>query len=272
MYRLIFFLGITCCLLLTACQEKVEGCMDPRAINFDPEADTPSETGCEYYQLELEWQHYAQNAPNDTFRFGNWISDDAGEAFYLDRCNWLGSEVRLTPVGSNIPVSSPARVFLYKNDGSVEEAEDNFFLMFLDNFSADATGWNTLGDFNQLSFKIGVDPTFQIVNPSRTTIEGHPLSATAFPYLYDSTTTAFSTLELVVVQPTNGNRRIEIRLDDVFDFTFPYTIGVEDGQNIPIRIRLDYDILFTGISFSNDTVAAIENKLRQNIPSAFSVY
>lgn len=267
-----YFLLGAICLGLVACQEQAEGCMDPRAINFDPEADVPSEAGCEYYQLELAWQHYAQNAPNDTLRFGNWLSDAAGEAFYLDKCNWLGSEVRLTPVGSSVGVVSPASVLVYKNDGSAVQAEDNFFLMTLDKFSADATGWVEVGEFDQLSFQIGTGPDLQTVNPGRTTEAQHPLSATASPYLYDSTQAAFKTLELVAIQPTNGNRQIKVDLFEHFNFSFPYRVTAVSGEGVPIRIRLDYDVLLNGISFSNDPVFVIENKLKQNIPLAFSVY
>lgn len=272
MYQLTLLLLLTICLGLVACQEQAEGCMDPRAIDFDPEADVPSEAGCEYYQLELAWQHYSQNAPNDTLRFGNWLSDANGDVFYLDKCNWLGSEVRLTPVGSSRGVVSPASVLLYKNDGSAVQAEDNFFLMTLDKFSANATGWVEVGEFDQVSFQIGAGNELQTVNPGRTTEREHPLSATASPYLYDSTQAAFKTLELVAIQPLNNNRQIKVNLFDHFNFSFPYTTTAVSGENHPIRIRLDYDVLLAGISFNNDPVFVIEQKLRQNIPLAFSVY
>jgi hypothetical protein len=228
--------------------------------------------GCNYYQLEIAWQHYSQNAPNDTLRMGNWLTDNAGEFFFLERCNWLGSEVQLQAVGRTTVSTSPKNILLYKNDGTATEVEDNFFVMALDNFTANAAGWSELGDFGQLYFQVGIDANLQAVNPSRTPVNAHPLSATAVPYLYDSTQTAFSSLELVAVQPNNNNNRIEIRLADVFNFAFPYGVQVVDGENVPIRIRLNYDVLFSGVSFSNDSVATIQDKLRQNIPLAFSVY
>ncbi|MFK7799406.1 MAG: hypothetical protein AB8E82_18285 [Aureispira sp.] len=272
MYRIIGLLALACCLGLAACQERPEGCTDPRAINFDPEADVLSDVGCTYYQLEIAWQHYSQNAPNDTLKMGNWLLDNAGEFFFLERCNWLGSGVRLQAVGNNTASASPDNILLYKNDGTATEVEDNFFLMALDNFQTEAVGWPELGDFDQLYFQVGIDANLQAVNPSRTPTQAHPLSATAVPYLYDSTQTAFSSLELVAIQPNNNNHRIEIRLADVFNFAFPYVVQVVDGENVPIRIRLNYDVLFAGVSFSNDSVTMIENKLRQNIPLAFSVY
>lgn len=272
MYRIISLWGLVCCLGLAACQERPEGCTDPRAVNFDPEADVLSDAGCNYYQLEIAWQHYSQNAPNDTLKMGNWLTDNAGEFFFLERCNWLGSEVRLQAVGRTAVSTSPKTILLYKNNGTATEVEDNFFVMALDNFTDNAAGWSELGDFDQLYFQLGIDADLQAVNPSRTPVNAHPLSATAVPYLYDSTQTAFSSLELVAVQPNNNNNRIEIRLADIFNFAFPYGVQVVDGENVPIRIRLNYDVLFGGVSFSNDSVATIQDKLRQNIPLAFSVY
>lgn len=272
MYLFIYLLAIISCLFLTTCKKKTEGCMDPRAINFNPEADAPSKTGCEYYQLELEWQHYSQNTPNDTVNVENWLKDAAGDFFYLDQCNWLGSKVHLTPVGKSVATPSFTRVLFRKNDGGGLQVEDNFFLMSLNNYSADAAAWVELGDFDQLSFQMGIDPNLQKVNPKKTLIKGHPLSSTASPYLYDSTQQHFNTLELAVIQPNNNDRRVKVNLSDVFQFNFPYTVRARDGKNVPIKIRLNYDILLSGISFTNDPVPVIETKLKRNIPTAFSVY
>lgn len=272
MYRLLYLLGMVGCLFLGACQEKEEGCMDPRAENFDPEADAPSEAGCNYYQLEVIWQHYSANTPADTLNQGGWLVDAAGQFYYFERCDWLGSSVRLKATGSNATLISPSKVLLYERNGAASEVENNFFLMSLNQFNASATGWVDLGDFDEVSFKLGLDPSLETVNPSRTPIQGHPLSATASPYLYDSTQQAFNTLQMVVIQPNNNNRRFVINVDSDFDFNFPYMVSAVDGQGVPIRIRLNYDILMAGIAFDSDPILSIERKLEQNIPAAFSVY
>jgi hypothetical protein len=262
-------------LALSACQEREEGCMNPYAVNFDPSADVMPEdveNGCEYYQLQWQWQHYSADVPNDTLLQFDQLTDAAGEVFYLESCNWLGGNIRLTPVGSGSPVSSPEIVLLTKDNSFVLEAEDNFFILSLNEFSTDGTGWVEVDTFNRLSFQLGFDGEIQETDPSKTTKRSHPLSVNASAYLYDSTRFDFKTLELVAVQPNNNDNRIEINLFDVFPFTFTYPIEVVDGQNTPIRVRLDYDELLDGIAFSTDPVLLIEAKIRQNIPRAFSVY
>ncbi len=270
--RLFAFIGLLALLFCSACQEPEEGCQNPRAVNFDPSADVDPEGICQYYQLQLQWQHYSAMVPDDTLQQFERLTDAVGEEFYLEQCNWLGSNVYLTPVGSNNPPPSPATVLLYNYNGTTIIAEDNFFSIDLERYSDDAVGWDVLDTFDRLSFQLGIDPDFQNVNPNLTNINQHPLSLTAMPYLHDSTLQYFKTLEIVAVQPNNNNARITVNLSDVFPFTFPYNIRIKDGETTRIRVRLNYDILFARVSFSNDPVAIIADKLRQNIPLAVSVY
>ena len=272
MSRIIYALCFAVLVFFGACQELEEGCTDPRAVNFDAAADVLSEAGCTYYQLQLQLQHYSANGPNDTLGLGNWTFDEEQDFFYLERCNWLGSKVHLTRVGSVAPSTSPSTVFLYSTDNSVREVEDNFFLAVFGNYLTDATGWVATGNFDRVSFRLGIAPSLQKTDPEKTEIQGHPLSFTANPYLYDTLQQEFQTLDLVIVQPTKNNRRVALSISDVFDFSFPYPITVESGRNIPIGVRINYDALFDGVSFSNDPVDVLKAKIRQNIPNSFSVY
>ena len=253
---------------MAACQQPVEGCTNPRAENFNPEAD--QNTDCTFYQLTVEWQHHADSLPSDTVVQGSVLTDAAGEAFLVDDCRILGSQVRLTALGG-APISSPESILLPTVNGQ-QTVEDNFFGIGLGQYSADATGWITLGSFDTLTLQLGLDTVLSVVSPSSLDNPGHPLGSSANPYVYDSLQNQYNTLLLTVIQPNNNNRSISIALTEPITYRFVYPITVLDGMDIPIRLRLDYGQLLQGIRWSTDTEAAIRTRLLQNLPNALTTY
>jgi hypothetical protein len=110
-----------------------------------------------------------------------------------------------------------------------------------------------------------------MTKPTLVTEQNHPLSTTASTDMFDTDSTGYFTAQIVVVQPNSG----DVLTLDFFDYIpieLPYIVTVEDGAHIPIRLRLDYLVLFSGISFTNDSPTLIKDKIRQNFLTAFSTY
>lgn len=243
--------------------------MHPRATNFNPEADV--DEGCTYYQLSLEMQHYAPSLRPDTLIKGNWLYDANNEPFYLNAFQILGGEVHLVKAGTDEVFQSPETVSFYDFNGFPIQTEDNFFISHLEKYDYEIAGWTELGNFDRLHFHLGIPNEIRQTNPAEVTESGHPLSTTATTYMFDSSSMSYRTCHIEVVQP-NTSKNISLDLFDYIPIELPYAIEVKDGENIPIRLKLNYQTLFNGISFSNDNILTIKNKLVQNFPAAYSTY
>jgi len=265
----------------TACDTPVEGCVQPRAFNFNAEADV--NVDCIYYQLEVQWQHSSPTQADNILLPRQRLLDAVGDSFYVEDCRLLGSNLYLTKVGSTTPTTSPEMITLNTTNNGAQNIADNFFGIRLDQYITTAGSWIELGSFDQLTLQLGLDTLLQGNAPGKFveagrpnlpisgTLGAHPLEPGADPFLYDSTRMVYPTLQLTVVQPTVNNRVVSIQLDDMVPFNFPYNATVNDGENIPIRLRLDYDQLFQGIRWSTDS-ATIAAQLSQNLPLSLSTY
>lgn len=269
--KLLFFLIfiVITAFSFSACEKQVEGCMHPRAKNFNPGAD--KDKGCDFYELQLQIQHYADPMPNDTFVLGNWLVDADGQFFYLNNFVLLASKMHLFRANSQEEVTSPELISLFDAGGAITEVEDNFFMTTPGNYSYDIAGWNELGVYDSLRFYVGLPNSIKNSNPSRVAELRHPLSTSAYYYMYDSVSTSYQSCVMVVKQVSSGNT-INVQSFDYIPISLPCNITVVDGFDIPIRLRLDYVKLFNGISFSNDTPTQIKDKMTQNFQTAFSIY
>ncbi len=274
---LVALCAFACC--WSACEEAIEGCVQPRAVNFDPEADVNA--NCIYYQLELQWQHYSATQPNDTLLPQRFLTDAAGDSFFIESCRILGSKVYLTKVGDSDPTTSPESLLLSTTDNGNQNIPDNFFGIRIDQYAAAAGGWIERGDFDRLTLQLGLDTTLRGNTPQQfieggrpplpisSTLEAHPFEVGADPFLYDSINAIYPTLHLTVVQP--DTTVITVQIDDVVPFSFPYVVTAKDGENVPIRLRLDYDQLLQGIRWNSDS-STIANQLSQKLPLSLSTY
>lgn len=266
----IFFL-LLILLSFSACTKKVDGCMHPRAKNFNPEADEDKKDACDYYELELQMQHYANTLANDTLKLGDTLYDVDNSPFYLSTMKVLAGELHLVKTGSGDERKSPEFAPFYNNNSTPINVEDNFFISTLESYTSEIAGWTELGDFDRIRFHLGIPESIRETSPALVTEQNHPLSTTATKYMFDSTSMSYLTARIVVVQ-ANTSTTLSFDFFDYIPIELPYTIRVQDGLNVPIRLRLDYVTLFDGISFTNDSQSIIKDKITQNFPTAFSTY
>jgi len=259
---LVFYLSLS----FSACEKKVDGCMHPRAVNFNPEAD--EDEGCIYYELSLQMQHYASSVANDTLIAGNWLYDADTVAFYIQNCPILVSNVHLFQGSQEF--NSIETIDLYDMSGNIIKAEDNFFITLPGKYGANIAGWTHLGTFDSISFNLGLPDNIRQTNPSKI-YQYHPLSTSPNFYMYDSVSSGYQACRIDIKQPVSLNEFNFKFIDDI-QIKLPYNVTAVDGSNVLINLRLDYLALFNGISFTNDSQATIESKILQNFPGAFSTY
>ena len=265
-----FLLFITIsALCYTACQQKVEGCMHPRAKNFNPEAD--ENTGCDYYKMTLEMQHFADSLPNDTLLLGDTLFDIDNNAFYLNSMSILCSGAHLSDVNSGTEYTGEEYIYLFNSNNESFLIEDNFFIVTPGTYSFNISSWTELGEFDSLHFHLGVPPSIANTDPSRVTESNHPLSTSAITYMYDSTSTSYLSCNMEIFEVNSGDEH-SFHFFDYININLPYTISVEDGEDVPIRLKVDYHVLFEGISFNNDSHSVIKSKIAQKFPLVFSTF
>jgi len=269
--RIFFYFLILALLSFSACTTKVEGCMHPRAENFSPEADQDKNDVCEYYQLELQMQHFPSTLSPGSFKFGHWLYDADNEPFYLTTMKILAGELHLVKASNGDEIKSPESAPFYNSNSTPTYAEDNFFISTLESYAANIADWTALGDFDRIRFHLGIPEAIRKTSPALVKEQNHPLSTSASVYMFDSTSMSYLTAQIVVVQPNYG----EVLTLDFFDYIpieLPYLATVQGGADVPIRLQLDYLVLFNGISFTNDSPSIIKDKIRQNFLTAFSTY
>jgi hypothetical protein len=269
--KIYIFALIIITLSFSSCTKKVDGCMHPRAFNFNPAADEEKNTICDFYELVLQMQHYANTLPGDTLKLGNLLYDANSEPFYLSTMKILAGELHLVKASTGEEIKSIESAPFYNSNGSPIYAEDNFFISTLESYAGEIAGWAELGDFDRLRFHLGIPESIRKTSPALVSEQGHPLSTNAVTYMFDSTSMSYLTAQIVVVQP-NSNTQLAFDFFDYIPIELPYVVNVQDGAHIPIRLRLDYLALFNGISFTNDSPAIVKDKITQNFSIAFSTY
>ena len=260
-----------------ACQELVEGCMHPRAINFNPEAD--SDIGCTYYQIQLLSQYGYNSNPLDTFFYGTVLSDADGTPFTISQMPFLISHVHLVRVGTGEEKTSPEDLTVFDRLGNPYYTEDNFGIIEAGSYTESVASWVELGDFDKVRFRVGVPDNVRNTNPSRVernptraaTSNNHPLSTSASTYMYDSTAMAYAT-SFVDISLPNTTQSLRFNFFENWDIELPYSVTAIDGVSVGVNLRLNYAALFDGVSFTNDDSTTIHNKIVQNLSTAFSTY
>lgn len=258
---ILFLVGIQ------ACQPPVEGCTNPRAVNFNAEAD--ENVGCSYYQLLLEIQ-YRDNGGN-VFNYGNTLTDADGTPFVINSMPVLTSQYHLLETASGVEASSVERLDVITMNNNRINVEDNFAILKPDATTVQAAGWATLGTFDQLEFVVGIPNNIRNGNPSKVEEQGHPLSTSATSYMYDSTAAEYATSLINITLPNTGQNLV-LRLFNETKISLPYAARAEDGQDVTVRLQLNYETLFDGVSLTNDPEIIIQNKIEQNFRNAFSTY
>ncbi len=266
-----FILFVLLCLsvFFSACQENVSGCMHPRAINFDPEAD--ESTDCDFYELVLEMQHYTSSSANDTMLLGDTLYDALDTAFVLNSCSILCSKATLIQTSQSTSMRGAEFLSLTRTDGTTVQVEDNFFVISPEIYSYNISEWKELGSFDSVRFYIGLNPLIENADPTSVTEQNHPLSSTSIPYLYAADSANYLSLN-IGLSLYDSTFVKQIKMVDYVAITLPFSGAVLDGENTRLKLRLNYDILFDNVSVYNDTEAEIQLKLLQNISNAISTF
>ena len=257
---------------LCACYENVEGCLDIKARNFNPEADR--DCCCEYPIVSARFEPLLDSArawtPNARL------------------VNNLGQEIHLLSVDFFVH-----DFFATNNKGAVYRPTDRIILNLSDQgqtvkeeFTNDfgLIGWppsnlslgrfDEDGEFVEAGLRLGLSQRAELILPNSAPAN-HPLRTADFTVMYDSTRAAFwsGVVRFSTPGPDSAVHILRFSSADLSGITIngvaPFT--KKPGENFVIRIRGRYDALIRDINLLTGDISAWKQQMAHNLKEAFVV-
>lgn len=272
-------------LLLSACYEPVEGCLDITATNFQVDADEPCpDNCCTYPSIKLAIDHCYEIATDSfvTLNYGDSIYiDGVGNPFRINGIQFYLSEFQIvSTTGAPFGVQDSLEVEQIdpiNGDTTLVTLEDNFLLLnpVVKNVNITLGENRTVGNFSGIRFKLGLDMPANYTNPSSLN-DNHPLALQndnmyASPEegyifykvgLFDGIGVEDTIPKITEIIGANNLREVELAT--------PFTI--DEGFDVTISIRIDYEDWFKSLDIIECLqTGTLEEKIVENIAQSFSV-
>lgn len=268
---LLAFAAVFVLLLQFSCKEKIEGCMDITAVNWDASADKSCEDCCTYPSLTASFEH---NLGDTTVLFDSVYVNDMDSYFLITSIRYYLSDFRLISAGVEYSPTDSLEVQLYTAGDDLEQKiESNFALV------STFTQNSTIGDFRNtdltidgVSFSIGLDSIANSVNPTSVSA-GLPLAIDSDSmflsreegYIFAKIGIVTDTLTMdTTIYRITGNSNLQEKY-------FEWGGELIRGTNVVIPIKIDYSEWFKGINFATDTPETIEDNFVTNLADAFFI-
>ncbi len=269
-------------ILLSACYEPTEGCLDVRATNFDFDADEACADCCTFPNLSLRFDNI-WTYPDTTvsLRLDTFYVDAAGNPFRFERIRFYWSNLRLvTSTGEELRIIDSL-------DLAIAEGTDTSMIVILDdialadiNSATETVSLGTLepsGTLTQLQATFGIeDPTNKAVTTSVST--SHPLAPQAGQMNLGSSDLGYIFAKIEYFQDTTSidtiPREINLYGDDFrrnlsLDLMAP-TIFM-DGFNPTLVIENNITQWFENINVRSTDTTALKNSFVENLTQSFTL-
>lgn len=253
-------------LALSHCQKRVEGCTQPIASNYNPEADT--DCCCLFYNLQLNVQHLAADSIS-FFSLNQPFSLNSGDIITPLGFSMLISNIQLINT-RNQPFAINDSLNFVLNNGSSEPFADDFTLFEPNAFLYNIGKFTSLDTFARLVFTVGLDTRRVGINPTNIADVANPLSLLAVPMLYDNSNNRYNTavFRFALNSPVDT---ISLAFATNIRIELPCPIAVIDGRNTKINLNVYYATLFDNINFRTQTIDTIQTRFKQNLTRSFEV-
>lgn len=241
---------------ISSCQSE-EGCLNPKAVNYDPSADT--DCCCDLTTLNVRLYPM-----RDTFTmdFDQQLTDAGGNSFFVQDFKFYNSQLTLTNTAGKRTTVRDTTTFQLKNNSFLDTV-DRYLLFDESIFEYQSGIFDDLASFDSLELDLGLNNLAQQIKLDMLD-EDHPLKNSE---MYDDIDDSLVSLRVRV--SVNNSTFSEIYKVNVLQkVTIPYTITPEIAFNTWVELDIDYQILFQNINFTSDSENTIENKLVTNLTQA----
>ena len=255
-----FFIGAT---LLVSCNEVVDGCMEPQASNFNPEADV--DCCCTYFKITPTF--YLTSNRLDTFKLDSIYLDANQDSFRLLNLNLLGSEWSLRPQGLSMGVSTAAtNINLKQKDNTRVLVQDGFF--WIDKAAATRVGvsWTEALRYDSLRFRIGLPLDLKTTDQASIESTTHPLALATL--IVGDSLAGFG----LSIHRLGTDDTIQYSLLNSYELGLAVDFTAVHDQENTLPLGIDMRELLQNISFERQDSAALVKALEQNIQTSFFTY
>ncbi len=274
----ITFYSFLVLILAYGCYEPKEGCLNLEAVNYDASADNPCVDCCQMPTLSLSFSHQAllptQTDTTINFKYDSLYPSpfDKLHYFQITRSRFFVSKLHLVKVdGTEVGVQDSLE--LEAPTGNTITEEDNFALVDRDIFQATTIGTViTQGNFERVRFTLGLTPPLGETVPASVPSK-HALDVAADTLMYAEDTGYLSHLLIFKRDTLTSTAPIKLKITQpvAIELPLPQSIEVLRGFNLSLKLKINYLAWFEGIDLTNDAQQTIEQKLKENLPNAFSV-
>jgi|GEM_PF-1211435 len=253
MRKLMFCCWIIGLLLLHACYEEQEGCLDPVAVNYDVSADFNG--GCTYPALSFSVDHQWGDS---LFSYDSLYRDVEGDTFQI---RFIGLFVRELAVDTGtawVRANATDRDWPLRT-GSTRTEGERIGLIESRNFSTQWGRLSYLGAFEEFRMTLGLGALDQ-VDPGSIDSE-HPLNLRS--QMYDTLNKRYVGWAMSFRTDTSADAELQwVRSENewVMNWTQSFIGEWLPGENSQLEFELDYELLL-----ANFRIDATESERRNAV-------
>lgn len=275
---------LTCCLLLlslSACYEPTEGCLNPRATNFDLDADEACSNCCSFPELSVVFSH--------VWDYGDTIVSLSTDTFYLDKNNqpwrfkrarfyWSAVALQRSSLGELQITDSITFSVANMGDTTSISTLDDYLLIDTDDGSSTTTigALEPEGTLEQLNVRFGLSPD---VNRALSTSvpDDHPLAPQLGNLNYGTETGyVFAKLEFYKDTIATDTVAVEVNIfGDAFseEFMLPLSspTAFVEGFDPQLTVQVDFAAWFNNLDLRNADTTSLKAEFVNNMTNTFQL-
>lgn len=266
---------------VVACYEPVEGCLNPRASNFDLDADEACSDCCTLPELEITFNAiWDDGLESQSIRLDTYYVDVMNNPWRFKRLRFYWSDLTLTTIeGSSLEIQDSLDVAIdMGTDTTTISVQDDYVLVDIDG----ASGQFTVGSIEATNTMISLDGLMGIAQPVNSAVitsvpTSHPLAPQLGQMNFnDGSGYIFAKLEYYqdTIASDTIPREINILGDDVlsaFSFNLPVPTQLVDGFNPVLLIEQNITRLFEGIDVRLADTTVLKSQFVENLTESFQL-
>lgn len=249
--------------VFNACRTPEEGCIDPKARNFDASADKDCKC-CTYYKAQFITNHYALLS-GDSFLLDATFFDAQGVSLIAKKALILISDLQLIDMDGNLH-SIEDTINAKFNNGVYAALANSFGIISPTQTVVDMGKFYRPGTYKGFKFKVGLGVEASQINRTTVRPQTHTLGINANPTTFDSTSMQQYSYMFDIVKG-----------QDTFQLKSTVSQEIEVLGDIEFRDRFDGNLninvfwarLFDNVDWTNDPIINIQQKIDNNLANVF---
>ena len=250
---------------LMSCNARVDGCLDPNAMNFDVTADNHDPSLCSYPSLLLSMVY---SYGDTSFAKDHLFTNAMGQEYAFKDVYVLFSQFAITGL-ENPRMTVTNRTDWYlgtAGNGQYVEAIDDFTFVNASGFRFDIGMWRWTDFATQLDFEVGVPDTL-----TPTVLDSLPESSKLSDSrtFYNMDKEEFATARFVIARDSiQAEPDTFIVSSGPIHYTYPLNKELTRGRDDTVRVRIDFKVMFDQLDLNADSsviAAELANTLSNSI-------